>query len=56
MTHKDESEIWKRFHVLWGKAHGHPDYDKEDWKKLQALLEKAFPHIGGRDEDDEEGH
>ena len=28
------------FHKLWGESHDSPNYNKDDWKKLQVLLDK----------------
>lgn len=29
------------FYRLWTKAVGTPDYDKEEWKRLEKILQKA---------------
>jgi hypothetical protein len=32
-------EVWYLVHKLWGEATSQPNYNKEEWKKLQSLLE-----------------
>jgi hypothetical protein len=43
--HKDETlgEIWHLMHKLWGDSKGSPGYSKEDWRRMQALIEMLYP-------------
>ena len=34
----DERRIADLFHRLWGRDKSHPEYDKQQWNELQALL------------------
>lgn len=36
--HKRKEEIRKLFLALWDKAVGNPDYDKQQWMELEALM------------------
>ncbi len=37
---KDTEAAAELFHKLWGEAHDSPDYNKENWQKMQKLLDK----------------
>lgn len=37
---KNRQEVAELFHKLWGEAHDSPNYNKEDWKRMQFLLDK----------------
>jgi hypothetical protein len=37
---KDIEESSELFHKLWGEAHDSPNYNKNNWNKLQTLLRK----------------
>lgn len=39
----NEKKLWEIFHRLWGKAADNPNYNKQDWKDLQLLIERALP-------------
>jgi hypothetical protein len=39
-----EPRILAVFHMLWGKAHGNPDYNKAEWTTLSILLERKGIH------------
>lgn len=36
----NRKEAAELFHKLWGQAHDSPDYNKQDWIKMQSLLDK----------------
>lgn len=44
-------EMHGLLHRLWSKAVGPAGYDKEEWKRLEELVEKAFRTILGPDAD-----
>ena len=37
---KDIEESSELFHKLWGEAHDSPQYNKDNWNRLQTLLRK----------------
>jgi hypothetical protein len=37
---KDTVTAAELFHKLWGEAHDSPNYNKDNWNKLQVLLDK----------------
>jgi hypothetical protein len=37
---KNRQEAAELFHKLWGEAHDSSDYNKENWKRMQYLLDK----------------
>lgn len=36
--------VWTLFHRLWGHCKESPEYDKGDWKNLQARLQDMQEH------------
>lgn len=37
---EDQVVAAELFHKLWGEAHDSPDYNKENWRIMQLLLDK----------------
>lgn len=35
---QEEQDTWDLFHRLWSKAVGTQEYNKEEWKKLEAKI------------------
>ena len=44
-------ELHGLVHRLWSKAVGTPDYDKEQWKRMEELVGKAFRTMLGPESD-----
>jgi hypothetical protein len=42
LTNATYKAVHTCFHTLWGKAVGTPDYDKNEWKLLQKLIDELY--------------
>jgi hypothetical protein len=42
-SQKDTEELHLLLLTLWDKAVGTEDYDKEQWQRLQELIQEHFP-------------
>lgn len=49
LTMKEMLEMRFRFHRLWTAAVGTHGYDKEEWKSMEAVLDRAFDQLTQRE-------